>query len=446
MKLRQYRKPFASLLGIIAAGAVITAGLGGCNTLQSIEINREPSRTVYGQGQELDRSGLVVTGHFKKDSREVTNERSLQISGYDKGKPGKQTVTVAMRNQSAAFTVTVVPAAQVAIQQPPAVTVFMQGDGFDPAGLIALVKFENGAVQDERIGPDRLSISGYDKDRAGNQTLTADYYGKRASFGVRVAALTGIAVVSPPDNIVYFTGEDLDLAGLVVNGVWEDIVEKPVSVTRENLSSFDKNRAGKQDVFVTYLGKTASFPVTFVAMQALSVSRPPAKLNYENGEELDLDGMAVLGTRAGAASIELVDISRLKISGYDRFKEGNQTVTVTLGGKSAAFRVTVAPSPFVGTWHGIYSDSFDKANQLPMTLVMSEDSWKLSWEKTARASGDEYSGTFTRDRDSGKYAELLLVKYGFNRNIAPTAAEILSSGEMKLTGGIFGRDGLIFTK
>jgi hypothetical protein len=446
MKRSQYGRPLASLLGIIVTGAVIALGLGGCNTLQSIEVSRTPVRTRYGQGQELDRSGLVVTGHYKKGSWDVTGERSLQISGYDKDRPGEQTVTITMRRRSATFTVTVVPAARVTIQRPPATTVFLQGDSFDPAGLVALVEFENGAVPDERIGPDRLGISGYNKDWAGTQTLIADYYGKRASFDVRVAALTEIVVVSPPDNTVYFTGEDIDLAGLIVYGVWEGMVEKPVSVTGENLSSFDKNRAGRQEVFVTYLGKTTSFPVTFVAMQALTVERPPAKLNYENGERLDLEGLTVYGTRLGAASVELVDISRLKISGYDRFKGGNQTVTVMLGGKSASFRVTVAPNPFLGTWRATRVDPYDKTKLLPMTLVMSEDSWKLSWERTEHSPAEEYSGTYTRDNDSGKRAELLIARSGTNRSMAPAAAEILSLAELKLTGGIFGRDGLIFTK
>jgi hypothetical protein len=440
------KRPPASRIGIAALAGIIGLGLAGCNTLQSIEVSREPARTVYGQGQELDRLGLVVTGYFKKDSREVTNERNLRILGYDKDKPGEQTVTVIMKKQSTSFTVRVVPVEKVSIQQPPAKTVFMEGENFDPAGLVALAEFENGAVPAERIKPEQLSFSGYNKDKAGAQTITAGYYGKRASFDVHIAALMGIAVTSPPDNTVYFTGEDIDLAGIVVTGTWEGMGEKTVAVTKENLSSFDKNRAGKQDVFVTYRGKTASFPVIYVAMQALAVSRPPAKLNYKNGEKLDLDGLVVLGTRMGATSIEMVDISRLKISGYERFKGGNQTVTVTLGGKTATFRVTVAPNPFAGTWRGTHIDSYDKTKRLEMALVMSEDSWKLSWEKTEHSPGNEYSGTYIRDNDSGRYAELLLESSGYNRNIAPTAAVILSPTELKLIGGTFGREGLVFTR
>jgi hypothetical protein len=282
----------------------------------------------------------------------------------------------------------------------------------------------------------------------------ADYYGKRTSFDVSVAALTGIFVASLPDNTVYFTGEDLDLTGIVVMGRWDGMGENPLAVTQGNLSSFDKNRAGQQDVFVTYQGKTASFLVTYVAMQAVAVSRPPARLNYENGEYLDLSGMVVQGTRMGSTSIELVDISRLKISGYDRFKEGNQTITVTIGGKSATFRVTVAPNPFAGTWRGTYVRKSVKGvveAQMPVTLVMTEDSWSVSIPKTVGSDGKiyngyEFSGTYTRDTDSGKHAEFLLKKSGYNSGIAPKAADLLSSTELKLTGGIYGQDGLTLTK
>ncbi|MDR1929585.1 MAG: bacterial Ig-like domain-containing protein, partial [Treponema sp.] len=247
-------------------------------------------------------------------------------------------------------------------------------------------------------------------------------------------------VASPPDKTDYFTGEDLDLEGLVVRGTWDGLGEKPVVITQGNLSSFDKNRAGKQEVFITYLGKTASFPVTFVSMQAISITRPPAKLNYENGEELNLAGMTVQGTRTGAASIELVDVSRLKISGYDRFKGGNQVVTVTIGGRSAAFRVTVAPNPFVGTWQGTKIDTFGKGHAIPVTFIMTEDSWSMSFET------EEYIGTYTRDNDSGKRAALLPGKSGYSGSTAPEAAEILSPTALKLTGGTFGRDGLILEK
>ncbi|MDR3342522.1 MAG: bacterial Ig-like domain-containing protein [Treponema sp.] len=514
------KRPLVSLLGIIAIEAVIMVGLGGCNTLQSIEISKEPARTVYGQGQELDWSGLAVTAYYDKKAKKGkdADTSSLRISGYDKGQPGKQTVTVTMtekkKQQSATFTVTVVPVIKVTIEQPASKTIYMQGDDFNPAGLVARVEFENGAVPDETISPARLNYSGYSKtaggvqtitvdyygkkaetsfdvkvaaltgiavttppnkavylvgenldtkgltvtgtyegagnraetitagnlsgfdtNKAGNQTITVDCYGKEATFTVRVAGLTSLVVTNPPDNTVYFTGEDLDIAGLVVKGIWEDVTEKILTIKINDLSSYDKNRAGTQDVFVTYQGKTTKFPVTFVGMQSLSVTQPPSKLNYENGEHLDLSGLVVQGTRQGATSIEMVDVSRLKVSGYERFTEGNQTVTVTIGGKTSTFRVTVAPNPFVGTWHVTYDHNSVVVSTV--ILTMTEDSWLVTIPRVD-SSGEkfgtdhEFSGTYTRDTDSGKTANLVLKKG--NMIYTPKAAEILSSTEVKLSG------------
>jgi hypothetical protein len=441
---------FAGILAM--ALAMVALALAGCNTLQSIEISKEPTRLVFGQGQQLDTSGLAVMAYYKKDSRAATGA-DLRFSGYNPGTPGKQTVTVTMEDKSATFTVTVIPVVKLTIQQPPAAKAFMQGDDFNPAGLVALVEFENGTVPGEKVGPaqPQLKFSGYSKDKGGVQTVTADYYDKKATFDVRVASLTSIAVTSPPDNTQYFTGEDLDLMGLVVTGTWEGVGERPVSVTQGSLSSFDKNRAGKQDVFVTYQGKTASFPVTFVGMQSLSIFRPPAKLNYGNGAKLDINGLEVQGTRMGATSIELVDVSRLKISGYDRFKGGNQTITVTLGGKTATFRVTVAPNPFVGTWHGTYIRKNSQGVvevEASVTLIMSEDSWSVTIPKAGKMSwGYEFSGTYTRDTDSGRHAKLLLNKG--DSTFAPGAADILSYSELKLSesrGAFFASGGLTLTK
>jgi hypothetical protein len=384
-----------TFFGIALAGAAIALGMAGCNTLQSLEISREPVRTVYGQGQELDRSGLVVMGHFKKDSREVTNERGLRISGYDPGKPGRQTVMVTMKKQSAVFTVTVAPVAKVSIQQAPAAAVLMQGDNFDPAGLVLWVEFENDAVPGESIGPSRLNISGYNRDRAGVQTLTADYYGKRASFNVTVAALTRLVVQSPPAKTEYFTGEDFNPAGLVIIGTWEGMGEKPVEGA---ISGFDTTRAGEQQVTVAYSGKTAQFPVRLIALDALSVDRPPAKTDYRIGEDLDLSGIRVQGTWPGN-SLALVDPSRLRIVGYDKFRMGDQRVTVTVGGKSDTFRVTVI-SPFEGTWAGEWGA---KEESKPLRLRIANTLWELT---TVDGNGETLilHGVFTPD--SGSHAKL----------------------------------------
>jgi len=361
--------------------------LAGCNTLQSIEISKESTKTVYGQGQELSLSGLVVTGLYKKDSREVTNEAS--ISGYNKDRPGKQTVTATLKDKSATFTVTVVPVESISILQPPNTTSFKQGNDPNWNGLSVAVKFENSAVPDVTVRPGEpsVAITGYGKDKAGTQTVTVNYYGKLATFEVTVVGLDSISVISPPKKDQYFTGQELDLTGLVVNGTWSDGSTARVDITKNELSGYDITRGERQNVTVTYSGKTATFPVTYIALSALSVNRQPTKTKYELGEPLDTSGIQIQGTWPGN-SLALLDISEAKITGYDPLRAGEQRITVTVGGRSDTFTVTVT-NPFEGTWAGQWQvgtqavDGKSVAVLAPVTLTIDGSSWSLRTSNNA---------------------------------------------------------------
>jgi hypothetical protein len=409
-------KRLTKLLGIIAAGAVIVIGIPGCNTLQSIAV-QPPARTVFGQGQELDTSGLAVTANYKKNSETVANTGSLQISGYDKNRPGVQTITVTMNARSGlvsskasdTFTVTVVPVESISVLQPPVTVSFKQGDDSNWNGLSVGVKFEKDAVPGVTVRPgaDALTVSGYDKDRAGTQTITVDYYGKRAAFKVSVIGLDRIAVTAPPKQTEYYTGEEIDLTGLVVSGTWSDGSTARVNITKNDISGYDITRGGNQNITILYSRKTTTFPVTYIAFEALSVDRPPAKTKYELGEALDTAGIRILGTWPGH-SLSIVNNSRLKITGYDPLRAGEQRVTVTVGGQSDSFTVTVT-NPFEGTWAGQWkagSQIVDGKSQdvlVPLTLTMEGSAWSL---RTRDSTGEpvELRGIYTPD--SGTHAKL----------------------------------------
>jgi hypothetical protein len=410
-------KNLKKMLGVIAVGAVIAVGLAGCNTLQSIAVARPPVQTVFGQGQDMDPSGLTVTANYKKNSETVAYPGSLRVEGYDKDRPGEQTITVTLDAQSGlsrssasdTYTVTVAAVESIAVAQPPAATSFKQGDDYKLDGLSVGVAFENGAVPGITLKPGaaRLAVSGYDKDRPGTQTITVDYYGKRAAFEVRVVGLDRIAVTSPPRNTEYYTGEEIDLDGLVVQGTWSDGSTARVNITQSSLSGYDMTRGERQNVTVSYSGKTATFPVTYIAFEALSVNRPPAKTQYELGEALNTDGIQVQGTWPGH-SLSLVERSRLKITGYDPLRSGEQRVTVTVGGRSDTFTVTVS-NPFEGVWAGQWITGREMVDGkprdvfAPVNLTVDGSAWSL---RTVNNAGEpvELRGVFAPD--SGTHANL----------------------------------------
>ena len=435
-KLSSWKR--GALLSAVAAWAMVS--LAGCNTLQSIEISRMPERTMVGQGQRLDTEGMAVTVIRSRDTEVISDTRGMAISGFDPTVPGQQTVTVTYgrgrRAQTATFTVTVVPVASLTITQVPTVTMIMEGDDFDPAGLVAWVEFENEAVPGEEIGSGRLGFSGFDRNASGAQTVTANFFGRTDTFEVRVAAFLGIEITSLPIRTEYFVGEDLDLSGLAVRGRW-DGYERFLAITREHLSNFDINRSGQQEVIITYLGGTARFLVTYVGFSAISIMRPPSRVTYEQGEHIDLSGMQLQGTREGSTTIEMLDVSRAQISGHDRFRSGEQTVTISFGGRSDTFTVTVGAHPFIGTWSGTVRIS---PNDVPITLTMTENTWTVVWPAGRGTFGSEpgeyMNGTLTRDTETGRTAVFVRTG-GLNLGGVPSGGEVLSPSEFRLTGTAF---------
>jgi hypothetical protein len=368
---------------------------------------------MFGQGQDLDTTGMTITANYKKNSETITDTRYLQITGYDKNRPGEQTIIVTMNAKSGfvssqasdTFKITVVPVESISVSQLPDTTSFKQGDDSNWNGLSIGVKFENDAVPGVTVAPgmNPLMISGYEKDKAGTQTMTVDYYGKQTSFDVKVIGLDAIVVASPPMKTEYYTGEEIDLTGLVVRGTWSDGSSAQVNITNNDISGYDITRGGDQKVTVSYSGKTTIFPVTYIAFDALSVDRPPTKTKYELGEALDTEGIRILGTWPGH-SMSIVNNSRLKITGYDPLRAGDQRITVTVAGQSDTFTVTVI-NPFEGVWAGrwkVDSEIVDGKSRdilAPVTITMEGSAWLL---RTTDKSGEsvELRGVYTPDSNT----------------------------------------------
>ena len=74
-------------------------------------------------------------------------------------------------------------------------------------------------------------------------------------------------------------------------------------------------------------------------LESISVTAP-AKIEYTVGEELDLAGMKVTANYSDGTTKDIA-AADCEVSGYDKTKTGEQTVTVTYEEKTATFKVTV---------------------------------------------------------------------------------------------------------
>ena len=134
-------------------------------------------------------------------------------------------------------------------------------------------------------------------------------------------------------------GTALDVSGLVVEATYSD--GKTAAVTDYTLSGYDPNKLGNQTITVEYMGFETTFDITVVekSLMGIAVAQKPAKRAYNQGEQLDTSGMVVTGLYNNGTTAE---ISGYEISGYSADTVGTQTITVSYGGFTAAFTVTVS--------------------------------------------------------------------------------------------------------
>lgn len=76
-------------------------------TLVSIAVTTLPTKITYAIGDELDITGMVVTGTYSDSSTKVETVTTDNVTGFDSAEAGEKTCTVTVSGKTATFTVTV---------------------------------------------------------------------------------------------------------------------------------------------------------------------------------------------------------------------------------------------------------------------------------------------------------------------------------------------------
>ena len=151
--------------------------------------------------------------------------------------------------------------------------------------------------------------------------------------------MTGIEVTKPTKK-EYNYGEDLNLSGLSVKAVMKSGNKTNVAINNCKITGYDKNKLGNQAITVRYNEKIATFQVTVKDYITNLEIVEPTKKEYNYGEDLNLSGLSVKAVMKSGNKTNIA-INNCKITGYDKNKIGDQTVTINYGGKAATFKVRV---------------------------------------------------------------------------------------------------------
>ena len=227
---------------------------------------------LYVEGQELDLSNGMLTVEKDGQKQEIPlNSENITVTGYDKNKLGEQTITITYGGQSTQITVTVVARMQVV----EFTSDYLVGDEFDfGVGRVKLTR-NDGSNHTVLLNGEGVTITGFNGNKAGKQTLTASYTNAgetyECKFEVTVHAVDNV-VFTAPKKVNYNSHEaglDLTDGFFTLTGNNGTLV-RTVVLTKDMVEGFDMSAVNKenspftQSLTVSYGENTYNYDVTLV--------------------------------------------------------------------------------------------------------------------------------------------------------------------------------------
>ena len=149
-----------------------------------------------------------------------------------------------------------------------------------------------------------------------------------------------LSVLSLPDKVSYFVGEELNSQGLILKVVYKDGSEKVLTEGIEH-SDIDQSLIGTQTIEVVYGEFTTSFDIELkeISMTGVEIEQLPSKTEYYNGDKVDTAGLTLKITYNNGTSETVTD-------GYSYSPEtvsviGTEDVVISYNGKDVSYEVSV---------------------------------------------------------------------------------------------------------
>jgi len=330
---------------LVICGAVLLIGtvMTGCASmrLDYLEADTVDGPKQVRQGQDINPRDITVWGIYKDGSRKVVAIGNGSIN-FNKSTPGPQTVKVrvgVLTSQEVSFQTNVMALRSISVASQPKTTLFKAGQIPDSSWPGLEIRGEWDQMGSDKIDLKYCEITGYMKDQAGKQTLTVVYEGLQTTFNVDVRSMTSLQVAQPPTKLEYLQGDNLDLAGLKVVGVWEGFPAEDIAVTINDITGYSPNNVGIQHVTITKNGKIATFDVNVLGLTGLNITVFPTKRVYQFGEELDLSGIEVEGNYTGGLMTvsrkEPIPFEKISYTNYNPKLISTQVVTIRVEGSAA---------------------------------------------------------------------------------------------------------------
>ena len=284
-----------------AGQKTVTASYGGKSTTFTVEVKAivptgitvktAPNKTEYFVGDSYDGTGLVVNVTYNNGtSKDITT--GFTTSGFSSATAGKNTVTVSFEGFTATFDVTIkaVELTGIEIAKQPNKTTFNTGDELDTTGLVLTLKYNNGTIGTTDTG---YTVSGYNTDTAGEQTITVTYQGFTATYKVTLiqsyADYAEVDAAISAANAKIATGFYTDESVEVLNNSINAVVRNLKATEQETVDGYARD----------IIAKTKALVMKDADYSAVEAAKTAAKAEIEKGIYTD-ESVAALNAAIAA--------------------------------------------------------------------------------------------------------------------------------------------------
>jgi len=331
------------------------------DSLKNIEITTPPTKTKYIEGENFDKTGMVVTAYFNNNTSQVLGDTEYSITNGTSLRAGQTSVTITYQDKSINQTISVEKNSVVdlKITTPPTTTIYKEGYDFDKTGMVVTAYYKdktNKEVKDYTV-EDGTNL------KATQTSVTISYGGKTViqTITVNENPLVEIKIANPPTKTKYVVGQSFDKTGMKIIAKYEDGLEKEITnYTIENGSNLVKDQTS---VIISYGGKTVIQNITVVekTITGITINQKPKKLTYIlNEETLDLTGGSIKVTyNDGTSEIVAMTSEDVKVTGFKNTSVGKIKLTITYMNKTVELEIEIIARTIE---EKAENSNFDKAN------------------------------------------------------------------------------------
>ena len=312
------------------------------DNIQTIEMKTTP-KTSYKYGETLDVTNGTIEVTRSSGAKEIIAITKNMVTGFNSETLGTQELIVNYNGKQTTYEIEVKDYVKGIEITKPTKLVYNFGETIDLTnGKVKEIMASGLATSPVAMTDSQVTITGFDTTTVGAKTITVKYKGFTKTFSITVVDPTSSMVIKTlPDKLDYKYGEELDLTGGTIQIIKTSGSTQILNITKQMISGYNPKKLGSQVITVTYDGKTAEFSVNVEDYVKQLNIKKPTKLEYEYGEELELDGGEVSVVMASGKVSDKTALTASMVEGYNKKKEGKQTLKVTYKGLSGKFDVNV---------------------------------------------------------------------------------------------------------